>query len=698
MGTMLNQIIHGDCLEVMKRFGDNSIDSIVTDPPYELGFMGKAWDKSGIAYNVEVWRECLRVLKPGGHMLAFGGTRTYHRMAAAIEDAGFEIRDQIQWLYGSGFPKSHDISKAIDKTKRGELVRAKIKYFRQLRGLNRNELAEQLGIDQKYLWDWEEDGHSPSDKWWNKIIELLDITKKEELEFEREVLGSDIKARSTSGKSALPTIGGQTVYETWDITAPATPEAVKWEGWGTALKPANEPLCLARKPLGEKTIAANVLEWGTGGMNIGGCRVETEDDLSGVAYAKDGKKREQMWGEDAGNSWRRDKGLEYQQPKGRFPADVILDEEYIPILRLTNSSKNGKTSLEEDEIIRGFYHDYIDLSTMPRRVSSVSEPSEEWEKEILQQELLPQGSECPEQRREPSPIREKTQTGVHSKDEGKKERECEIRRGEPCLQGVLDEQGVQIPQHASGSGGAPTNCERDDIAGRPRCCGTPLNDGGSPQSSVNPGREGTSQERSERRQQDRELGFDGQCRAHEGLRNPEEKIQESSERNRTLEVLACDVPKQWLKYFEPTGFEVRSPYCAGAMLDEQSGERKTGKVSKHHKSTTPTGNGNTHGVMSGIATDRGFGDTGGASRFFYCAKTSKKERGEGNNHPTVKPQSLMRYLCRLITPPEGVVLDPFAGSGSTILAAICEGFGYIGIEKDANYCEIARKRVGQFGG
>ena len=118
---MLNTITQGDCLEVMKRIEDNSIDAIVTDPPYELGFMGKRWDASGIAYNVNVWQEALRVLKPGGHLLAFGGTRTYHRMACAIEDAGFEVRDMIEWVYGSGFPKSLNIGRATQKLIEKEL-------------------------------------------------------------------------------------------------------------------------------------------------------------------------------------------------------------------------------------------------------------------------------------------------------------------------------------------------------------------------------------------------------------------------------------------------------------------------------------------------------------------------------------------------------------------------------------------------
>ncbi|HHW90957.1 MAG TPA: site-specific DNA-methyltransferase, partial [Clostridiales bacterium] len=203
-----------DCLEGMKLLDDNSVDSIVTDPPYELGFMGKKWDSTGVAYNVELWKECLRVLKPGGHLLAFGGTRTYHRMTCAIEDAGFEIRDCIQWLYGSGFPKSHDISKAIDK---------------------------KLGAERKV------------------------IARKKKLQsygYEgNNVYGGDVDRGGIQ-----------------EITAPATPEAQEWEGWGTHLKPANEPIVLARKPISEKTIADNVLKWGTGGINIDDCRIELQEE------------------------------------------------------------------------------------------------------------------------------------------------------------------------------------------------------------------------------------------------------------------------------------------------------------------------------------------------------------------------------------------------------------------------------------
>jgi hypothetical protein len=190
----------GDCLAVLRTLPESSVDAVVTDPPYGLSFMGKRWDYD--VPSVEIWAECLRVLKPGGHLLAFAGTRTQHRMAVRIEDAGFEIRDMIAWVYGSGFPKSLDVSKAIDKAAGAE----------------------------------------------------------------REVVGTVKKTPSASANCnegwVRPWAEGKT---TMDITAPATPEAQQWQGWGTALKPALEPITVARKPLSEGTVAANVLAHGTGG-------------------------------------------------------------------------------------------------------------------------------------------------------------------------------------------------------------------------------------------------------------------------------------------------------------------------------------------------------------------------------------------------------------------------------------------------
>ena len=213
-------IRHGDCREVLKQLPDCSVDAIVTDPPYELGFMGKAWDSTGVAYQVEVWQECLRVLKVGGHLLAFGGSRTYHRLACAIEDAGFQIRDQIMWVYGSGFPKS------------------------------------------------------------------LNIGKQEGCE--------------------------------------------TWEGWGTALKPAHEPIVMARKPL-DGTVAQTVLTHGTGGINIDGCRVGNEDTRSPASKTALGIMNDDAW---------KAKKVMAGSANGRFPANFIHDGS-DEVLELFPRAKGG---------------------------------------------------------------------------------------------------------------------------------------------------------------------------------------------------------------------------------------------------------------------------------------------------------------------------------------------------------------------
>jgi DNA modification methylase len=335
-------LLNGDCIEEMQKMIDEGVqvDSVVTDPPYELGFMGKSWDSTGIAFQKETWELAYQLLKPGGHLLAFSSSRTYHRMAVAIEDSGFNIRDQIMWLYGSGFPKSLNIGKAIDK---------------------RN------GVQ-------------------GDVIST------------RKVTSSDIGQKS--GWNHLNTDRGD--YEYREIMN-------EHEGWGTALKPAHEPIVMARKPLSESSIVGNVLKHGTGGINIDGCRV----DLS----------------------------------EGDDP-------------RL-----GGKGTWKTDKMANNVYGDY----------------------------------------------------------EGKEAGSSELGR-------------------------FPANV------------------------------------------------------MHDGLK------------------------EDW-------------------------------------------------------------------ARYFYCPKVSKCERGEDNTHPTVKPQELMKYLCRLVTPKGGIVLDPFMGSGSTGMAAKDEGFDFIGIEQEKEYFEIAESRI-----
>lgn len=239
----------GDCLERMREIPDNSVDSAVSDPPYGLKFMGKYWDH-GVP-GVEYWREVLRLLKPGAHLLAFGGTRTYHRMACAVEDAGFEIRDAVQWLYGSGYPKNVDLSKSID---------------------------EHFGV-------------------------------------ERKIIGVSPHQSKRQPRAMNPGGGKRNAQDKRLITTPTTPEAIEWDGWGTAFKPACELIVLARKPISENTIHENVLKWGTGGLNIDACRVPGTKPVTtrgaGGRHGRYGPIEAQGRIEDDG--------------KGRYPSNVIHD-------------------------------------------------------------------------------------------------------------------------------------------------------------------------------------------------------------------------------------------------------------------------------------------------------------------------------------------------------------------------------------
>lgn len=382
---------HGDCLEVMQTLDANSVDTVVTDPPYGLSFMGKHWDH-GVP-GVDFWREALRVAKPGAMLLAFGGTRTFHRLTVAIEDAGWEVRDVVSWLYGSGFPKSLDISKAIDKAA----------------GAEREIVGRKTGRASTPVSDFR-GGHM-------------------------HAMGAE------AGK-----------FDASAITAPATPAAQQWDGWGTALKPAWEPIIMAMKPL-DGTFAENTAKWGVAGLNVDGARIAHDEPTRKPSVGMAGK-RAGIMGETV-MRYRENTGPE---PTGRWPANLLLDED------------------------------------------------------------------------------------------------------------------------------------------------------------------------------------------------------------------------------------------AAAALDAQSGERPGGAFPKLNSDFTGQSN---ITFRSGETRDERINlDSGGASRFFYCAKSSRSERGQDNAHPTVKPIALMRYLVRLTsTPTGGVVLDPFMGSGTTGVACMLEGRSFVGIDKEAEYVEIARRRI-----
>lgn len=304
-------LYHGDCLDVLRELPDNSVDAVITDPPYGIAFMGKAWDQPGefgsnrlrtggenkirghkdaalnaglydlspaAMANFQRWctawaSECLRILKPGGHLLAFGGSRTWHRLAAAIEDAGFEIRDSIAWLYGSGFPKSLDVSKAIDKAAGVQ---------REIVGTTRGKGGQNLNVMAR-----DGAGDSP-----------------------------DAKGCGAYGQGAI-----QTDIDL-PVTTPATDAAKQWQGWGTALKPAFEPIVVARKPL-VGTVAANVLEHGTGALNIDACRIQAGQDYRdkcASVVGLDSNRNGAAYGEWTGER------ADSAHADGRWPTNVVLDE------------------------------------------------------------------------------------------------------------------------------------------------------------------------------------------------------------------------------------------------------------------------------------------------------------------------------------------------------------------------------------
>jgi DNA modification methylase len=448
------KLILGDCLEELKKLDTDSLDSLVTDPPAGISFMGKEWDedkggrKQWINWMTQVMQECMRVMKPGAHGLVWAIPRTSHWTATALEDAGFEVRDVVTHIFGSGFPKSMDISKAIDKAAGAE----------------------------------------------------------------REVIGKSNRHTSRAFGSGE----GDADYGTFkggvpDITAPSTPEAKQWQGWGTALKPASEHWILVRKPLEEKTVAGNVLKHGTGGINIDASRIGTEPRT----YSLNGNIKNGNFGNGANQpASQRD----HVTVSGRFPANLVL-------------SHNDDCEETGTKKIKG-----ITGGTKPHKKEA--------------------------------PI---TQHG-----------------------GFKETANRPYFNHASADG------------------------------------------------------------------------------TETVSAFEC------------------TPGCAVAELDEQSGVLKSGGFPND-------GGMRTHNGVYGKPNLRKNGDigpnSGGASRFFYCAKASKKDKGVDNTHPTVKSSTLMSYLIKMITPPNGLVLDPFMGSGSTGVSAIKEGFRFVGIEKDPQYFEIAKKRV-----
>jgi len=683
-----NKIYQGDCIEELKKLPDNSVDAIITDPPYGLEFMGKEWDKFKNAENIGggtmenrntpyqrgektppayyIWtleqknefqifsmnwaKECLRVLKPGGFLLSFGGTRTYHRMTCGIEDAGFEIRDTIMWVYGSGFPKSLNIGKAVDKMQGNE---------------------REVVFKNPYA-----DGHIR--KATGNISDANDNVK-----FLSEYKLENGLRKETKGTS-------------------------EWEGWGTALKPAVEPIVVARKPLSEKNVALNVLKWGTGGINIDECRI-------GFKGEKDVKNAQVGFKQTRENIYKLGiTGKDIVQPtieNGRFPANIILEKSYQQVYTLKESFINLIPLLN-------IYYGNEYMFKMQKEISGLSLQEEGKSWKILQSEMLQPTSESEIQRKESSNVGEETNPKV--KEFNEQEQNKEIWKGESNIQRGMDEQGIQVSQY-SRINTFPEDFSKtnDEQRGYSR---TQNNNGNLSEQTIKERGSGSSQEWSEERQQNREFRDDEQFNTQERTQRDFKRIKNIAKGERGFIICDCDLPKEWREYFESTIIEIDYPFSSSRMLDKQTGNIGCSSDREKYK-------GSNYGTSMFLGDKPLFNsptytDKGGASRFFYVAKASKSERNFGcegkeeivdcdrnpecysadvpfnrsanpkkNNHPTVKPIKLMEYLIKLVSKENAVILDPFLGSGTTAIACLKLNRKFIGIEKEEEYVKIAQARI-----
>ena len=608
---MINQVIQGDCLEVLKTLEENSVDSIVCDPPYELGFMGKSWDNTGIANNPLMWAECLRVLKPGGHLLSFGGTRTYHRMAVAIEDAGFEVRDMIEWVYGSGFPKSLNIGKAVDK----------------LQGNEREVVGENQNIKGRNIRD----------------IETLNV-----------------------GAGA----GNNT-----DITKGTS----EWEGWGTALKPAHEPICMARKPLGQqeldiaKNICYNIIEKGfiTNSKiiwrinNVKSAEKQktkqsstpTQQQKMVVVSAEFVETKEN---ESVGKKIQKlienicestVKKTAKKQTKELQNTTEQIEKEYSNLIKPIK--ENEKRTQSKNMGVNVSAVEKQTLSSLPLTTLEVEEDSTEKKSKM---ETSMSSLKSTDTQKTDTDYSAQTATSqwvcmdivrtLKVSFEGKEYDFIELSDGSLVwnenLEPYRKQQKLNVAENVLKYGTGGINIDESRVEGK-----------------INPkdyGRGGGFVFRgdSEDAPKPNTLG-----------RFPANLITDGSDEVRECFPETKDTHKNEVRKFV-------SKKRGDGFLDAltQEGEHTT------RKSIT---------------------DSGNASRFFksiiYQAKASKSNRGEGNNHATVKPTALMEYLIKMVSREGQTILDPFAGSGTTGVACKNLGRNFILIEKEQEYIDIINKRL-----
>lgn len=640
----LNTILQGDCLQVLKTLPSESVDCVVTDPPYELGFMGKSWDNTGIANNVDMWKECLRVLKPGGHLLSFGGTRTYHRMASAIEDAGFEIRDMIEWVYGSGFPKSLNIGKAVDKlAERGEnhkimdfVIEAAEKQGKTKSDLSKLFLSKN-GKPTGWLWNKASHNQTLTDEQFSVLKDYLNLPFESLYEMEKKVIG---RGKAGLTKGTIANFAGETEF---DIAALVTEEAKKWEGWGTALKPSHEPICMARKPLAEKTVAENCLKWGTGGINI---------DESRVGYEKDDlKERIKRSGVNCLNKeYDSADGKEFSlgkatvvepSPLGRFPANLIHDNSEEVRECFPETKSGGTPKIRSNKFNAVPYN--MGGGQTDENIFGNSGNASRFFRAI------------------PNDVVDYNDFLIYNRS-------------------ILTNIKQLCGQHL-------TKKKTDIILG------------------------GVIQE-AERFIQDAELLIFGNSEMEKFLTDtastiktliaqmtelktlnvlpnwPIMKFTEDYEKTIKLlkELNTEDVKNaesiNHLIAFKREMLELIRDIARNVVIENY----ENGKLQTENESMLMPENTNEN-IKKNIGERKNF------KSIIYQAKASKSERGEQNNHPTVKPIALMEYLINMVTREGQTVLDPFAGSGTTLIASKKLGRKYIGIELEPEYVKIAEARL-----
>jgi DNA modification methylase/transcriptional regulator with XRE-family HTH domain len=646
---MRYELHHGDCLDVLKTLADCSVDAIVTDPPYGLSFMGKRWD-----YDVPteaVWVECLRVLKPGGHLLAFAGTRTQHRMAVRIEDAGFEIRDMIFWCYGQGFPKSLDVSKAIDKMG-GEPVppgfSSWLREERERRGWTAKELCERGKFYKNVnhgglISNWEAGIGSPSAEQFNLLCEILELSFDRRKVVQREILGwRDVSpgvAFSSDGASCLP------------VTAPATQAAKQWEGWGTALKPAVEPVGVYHKGLTLENVFGilmasltqelwrSICQWSNASAS------DAENLLSGIRARLE--KAEAFSVVESARTF----ALENIES-----AILAASSSISPKLTETARDTTKGGSAQEGANPSGRKLDMQGTETQAGRVDVMSlvdmficATTEHTGQNIA---LLWSG------------ILGETLNQANTFTIATALRLTTALKTLKCL----------MQANTLQSTGSLESCrpslEPITLARKPPIGTIAANvlEHGTGGLNIDGCRVETNPEVDDPR-----LGGKGDWSSDKMAKNVYEGGYAGDR-----------VGSSPLGRFPANFIHDGSDEVMALFPETTSGQPAGVKAGN---------NNNVFGQFAGGIPVTGYGDSGSAARFFYCAKTSKKDRGDDNKHPTVKPTDLMRYLCRLVTPPGGLILDPFMGSGSTGKAAMLEGFRFIGIEQEAEYLEIAEARI-----